>query len=169
MRREDFEHVVAAARGSKRRDRPGRGRQPGDPRIDLYPFHRPEKADEIDGSLGDGSWFHRTHGYYARGVGPETASAPAGWEARLVRVEIPLRAASQRRAVAFCLEPHDLVLAKCVAGRERDWDFAREALAHDLGDDEVLLRRVDDLPVAEADRRRIREMLEGIQTPARHP
>src|SRR5207248_3730938 len=39
----------------------------------------------------------------------------------------------------------------------------REALAHDLVDDEVLLRRVDDLPVSEADRRRIREMLEGIR------
>jgi hypothetical protein len=55
------------------------------------------------------------------------------------------------------------VLAKCVAGRERDWDFAREALAHDLLDAEVLLRRVGDLPVAEGDRRRIREMLEGIR------
>src|SRR5437763_17130370 len=86
---------------------------------DLYPLRRPEKADEIDGSLGDGSWFHRTHGYYAHGVGPETASAPAGWEARLVRVEIPLRAASQRRAVALRLAPHALLLAQAVAGGAR--------------------------------------------------
>jgi hypothetical protein len=135
---------------------------------DLYPFRHPEKADEIDGSLGDGSWFHRTHGYYAHGVGPETAKAPAGWQARLVRVDVRPRVASERRAVALCLEPHDLVLAKCVAGRERDWDFAREALAHGLVDAEVLLERVDDLPVAEADRRRVREMLEGVRRQVRH-
>ena len=138
MQRADLEHVVAAAAEATGEpelvvvgSQAILGSFPNAPasmlrsmKADLYPLGRPEKADEIDGSLGDGSWFHRTHGYYARGVGPETASAPAGWEARLVRVEIPLRAASQRRAVALCLEPHDLVLAKCVAGRERDWDFA---------------------------------------------
>src|SRR5437763_4156591 len=130
---------------------------------DLYPLRRSEKADEIDGSLGDGSWFHRTHGYYAHGVGPETAILPAGWQARLVRVEVPSRVAPRARAVALCLEPHDLVLAKCVAGRERDWDFAREALAHGLVDADALGQRADDLPVAEADRRRIRERLDRIK------
>src|SRR5919201_476549 len=89
--------------------------------------------------LGDGSWFHRTYGYYAHGVGPETAKAPAGWEGRLVVVEVPVRISSRQRAVALCMEPHDLVLAKCVAGRERDWEFAREALEHELVDGAVLL------------------------------
>lgn len=56
---------------------------------DLYPRDRPERADEIDGTLGDGSRFQATFGYYAHGVGPETAKAPAGWEDRLVRVEMP--------------------------------------------------------------------------------
>jgi hypothetical protein len=27
------------------------------------------------------------------------------------------------------LEPHDLVLAKCAAGRERDWEYARDAMS----------------------------------------
>ncbi len=31
-----------------------------------------------------------TFGYYAHGVGPETAKAPAGWEQRLVRVAVSL-------------------------------------------------------------------------------
>jgi hypothetical protein len=31
------------------------------------------------GALGDGSPFHAAFGYYAHGVGPETAKAPAGW------------------------------------------------------------------------------------------
>ncbi len=48
--------------------------------VDLYPLTHPERADEIDGALGDGSRFHETYEYYARGVGPETAIAPAGWQ-----------------------------------------------------------------------------------------
>jgi hypothetical protein len=129
---------------------------------DLYPRRAPEKADDIDGSLGDGSRFHRTYGYYAHGVGPETAKAPAGWETRLVAVEIAGRVSSRERVVALCLEPHDLVLAKCVAGRERDWEFAREALAHQLVDTQVLLGRIDDLPVDGDHRRHVRARLEAI-------
>jgi hypothetical protein len=41
---------------------------------DIYPLHAPELADQIDGSIGEGSMFHQTNGYYAQGVGPETAS-----------------------------------------------------------------------------------------------
>jgi hypothetical protein len=128
---------------------------------DLYPRRAPEKADEIDGSLGDGSPFHRTYGYYAHGVGPETAQAPAGWETRLLAVEIAARVSSRQQVVALCLEPHDLVLAKCVAGRERDWEFAWEALAHELVDAQVLLGRIDDLPVDEEHRRHVRMRLEA--------
>ena len=131
---------------------------------DIYPHRHPEKADAIDGSLGDGSWFQRSHGYYAHGVAPETAKAPAGWQERLIAIEIPPRVGSHLRAVALCLEPHDLVLAKCVAGRERDWDFATEALRHNLVEAHVLFARIDDLPVAQAERDAVRVMLQGIVT-----
>ena len=83
----------------------------------MYPRQRPEGADDIEGSLGDGSYFQLTFGYYAHGVGPETAKAPSGWQERLIRVEIPARVGSRRKPVALCLELHDLVLAKCVAAR----------------------------------------------------
>ncbi len=46
-------------------------------KADLYPLGKPEDADKIDGALGDGSQFQVTFGYYAHGVGPETAKAPA--------------------------------------------------------------------------------------------
>ena len=114
---------------------------------DLYPRHAPDKAITIEGALGDGSPFQQTFGYYAHAAGPETAKAPTGWEERLVVIEIPTRPANDVRAVAFCLEPHDLVLAKLAANRERDWDFAKEALNARLVDPAVLLDRVDDLPV----------------------
>ncbi len=60
---------------------------------DLYPLANPADADKIDGALGDGSQFHVAFGYYAHGVGPETAKAPAAWEDRLVKREIPPRLA----------------------------------------------------------------------------
>lgn len=63
---------------------------------DVYP----REAIEIEGSLGDGSPFQGMNGYFAHGVGPETAVALAGWEGRLVRCEIPPRAGSAIVAVA---------------------------------------------------------------------
>jgi hypothetical protein len=114
---------------------------------DIYPRSAPDKAINIEGVLGDGSHFQQTFGYYAHAVGPETAKAPIGWEDRLVVVEVPPRVASTIRAVAFCLEPHDLILSKLAANRERDWDFAKEALAARLVDPAILLERVADLPV----------------------
>ena len=41
--------------------------------VDIYPLQSPDLADKIDGSIGEGSLFHETHGYYAQGVGPNTA------------------------------------------------------------------------------------------------
>ncbi|MFL5833959.1 MAG: DUF6036 family nucleotidyltransferase [Solirubrobacterales bacterium] len=128
---------------------------------DLYPLHAPEKAEAIDASLGDGSPFHRTYGYYAHGVGPETAKAPAGWENRLIALSIPPRAASNKGATALCLEAHDLILAKCARGEARDWEFAQDALAAGLVSLPSLLGLIDDLPLPEDRRSYVRRMLEA--------
>ncbi len=129
---------------------------------DIYPLNDPEKAIEIEGSLGDGSPFQGLNGYYAHGVAPETAVAPGGWQDRLVRAEIPPRVGQMAGVVALCLEIHDLVLAKCVAGRERDWEFARDALAANLVKRDELFGRIEKLSEPPADRAQIRRMLEGI-------
>ena len=55
--------------------------------LDIYPPRAPERADLIDGSIGEGSPFHGTFGYYAQGVGPETAKLPAGWHERAFRLQ----------------------------------------------------------------------------------
>lgn len=88
--------------------------------------------------MGDGSQFHASYGYYAHGVGPETAKAPAGWEGRLVRIELPGFRKTDPVVVAWCLEPHDLVLAKLAAGRPHDRVFALEAIRSGLVDPEQL-------------------------------
>lgn len=129
---------------------------------DVYPRHAPEKAIEIEGAMGDGSPFQRQFGYYAHAVGPETAKAPDGWESRLVAVEVPARAGTTQRIVAHCMEIHDLVLAKCVADRPRDREFAQEALRANLVSAEELEARVDLLPVGADRRRSLKRMLRVV-------
>lgn len=169
MRRRDLEHVIRASAdivddeeivvigsqailGSHPDAPPGMLRSI---EADVYPRSYPERADVIDGAIGEGSPFHDTFGYYAHGVGPETAKAPEGWEERLVVV----RNDGTRGAAGLCLEPHDLVLAKLAAGREKDWDFAREALGAGIVDRGALLDRLDGLPVAADLRSLIRRSL----------
>jgi len=176
MRRHEFDHVIAAAAEiSSEREIVVIGSQAilgsvADPpaemlfsmEADLYPRNDPRKAEVIEGSLGEGSLFQSTYGYYAQAVGPETVVGPAGWEERLVGVEIPPRVGQSEGAIALCLEVHDLVLAKCAAGRERDWEFAGHALAAGLVRRKELFRLVQDLPEPPVDRAHVRGMLEGI-------
>ena len=178
MKREDLYHVVAAAAqivgesefvvvGSQsilgsHSDAPDTLLRSQE--VALYPRGAPEKAIDIEGALGDGSHFQQAFGYYAHAVGPETAKAPLGWEDRLVVLEIPPRPTSQVRAVAFCLEPHDLVLSKLAANRERDWEFAKDALDARLVEISILRERVGDLPL---DSERVELIAESLEAFAR--
>jgi hypothetical protein len=129
---------------------------------DVYPRERPDKAIEIDGAMGDGSQFHETFGYYAHGVGPETAKAPTGWQDRLVPVRVPLVIDQQIEATGWCMEVHDLVLAKLAAGRERDMEFAVQAIRNDIVQPRELLRRVADLPLDSQHQAHVRSLLESV-------
>lgn len=111
---------------------------------DVYPKNHPERADLVDGSIGEGSPFHETFGYYAQGVGAETAILPAGWQDRLVTV----RNANTRGVTGWTLEVHDLLISKYAAGREKDRTFCREALRHHLARPDVLLERVNATPLS---------------------
>ena len=83
---------------------------------DLYPLAAPDLADLIDGAIGELSFFHDHFGYYAQGVGPETAHLPTGWQARLVRLQTP----GTNGRIAYCLDPVDLFVSKaCVRARQR--------------------------------------------------
>ena len=113
---------------------------------DLYPRTAPERAIEIDGTLGDGSQFHEQFGYYAHGVGPETPIPPIGWEARLVRVELPPTRLWKNAAVAWFLETNDLILAKLAAGRPNDISFATEAIRSGLVNRDDLRRGIELMP-----------------------
>ena len=142
MKRSEIEHVLRAAKGIAGEDefiligsQSVLGAFPDAPlalrrsiELDIYPKHHPEKADLIDGAIGERSLFHETHGYYAHGVGPETAQLPAGWENRLVRIS----SENTGGAIGWCLEVHDLAYSKLAAGRPKDLEFVGNLLRHKL-------------------------------------
>ncbi len=96
----------------------------GSMEVDCYPNDNPARADLIDGSIGELSPFHETFGYYAHGIGPETASLPAGWSARVVRFQ----SENTGGTIGLCLSPADLAVSKLLAGREKDISFVRAML-----------------------------------------
>jgi hypothetical protein len=110
---------------------------------DLYPRDAPEKADVIDGAIGELSTFHQTFGYYAHGVDETTATLPAGWKDRLV----PLHNENTGGATGWCLDVYDLASSKLVAGRERDIDFLRVLVRERLVELTLLDQRVRRLPI----------------------
>lgn len=98
-----------------------------------------QKADLIDGSIGEASMFHATYGYYAQGVSKSTAILPDGWRDRLVRFETP----ATNGVAAWCLEVHDLWISKAVANRDKDREFCQELVNYVLVDRDTLKARLE--------------------------
>ena len=91
---------------------------------DVYPNKCPELSDLIDGCIGELSPFHEQFGYYAQGVGPETAILPKGWQERLVS----LANENTNGVTGWCLHPIDIMIAKLAAGREKDFRYAKAVI-----------------------------------------
>lgn len=116
------------------------------------------RADSLDGAIGELSHFDETYGYYAQGVSVDTATLPEGWEERL----IDFSNAEAPNAKAKFLDPHDLVLSKLAAQRQKDRDFARVLVENRLIDPTVLLERLETLPVASIVKSNIRRFITGL-------
>lgn len=54
--------------------------------LDIYARDNPDLRVEIERNLGELSRFNETFGYFADGVGPDTALLPTDWESRLTPV-----------------------------------------------------------------------------------
>jgi hypothetical protein len=121
----------------------------------MFPLHQPELADLIDGAIGEGSPFHDTFGYYAQGVGPETALLPEGWRDRLIAVQNQ----NTDLKIGFCLEPHDLSLSKLAAGREKDWPFVKTMLNNGIVDKRALIERLESFVVDRGLKTRLAEWI----------
>lgn len=119
------------------------------------------KADRVDGAIGEGSTFHSSFGYYGQGVTLETARLPAGWDERLVLLD----RADTGDGRAQCLDPHDLVVAKLVAGREKDFSFAVALISAGIVDVDTLRHRATALALP-IDRARVADRIARSATKA---
>lgn len=124
---------------------------------DLFPLQHPEKSELIDGAIGEGSQFHDTFGYYAQGVGLETAVLPASWRTRLREVSGP----ETRGVTGFCLDPHDLALSKYAAARPKDREFNRVMIQHGYINRKTLSALLGEMPLDAGHRRRIDDMIKA--------
>lgn len=119
---------------------------------DIYPLQAPELADEIDGAIGEGSQFHQTYGYYAQGVGPETAMLPVDWMRRVHRVQN----GNTNHRVGYCLDVPDLFMAKAAAGRDKERAFCMALFKHGYVGLAQVLALVTTMPMEERRQRALR-------------
>jgi hypothetical protein len=113
-------------------------------------------ADRISFVLGEASDFDDEHGYYAQGVTSRTPIyAPINWKSRA----IPVRVESY---TGWCMEPHDLVISKLGAGREKDLEFARSAAGLGLVSRDELSDRLNEVNCAAEDKQRIARRIDAI-------
>ena len=172
MRRDQLEHILRAAADLTDRNefivigsQAILGQHPDAPaallvsvEADLYPVDKTDReriADMIDANLGDGSLFFKTHRICADGVGPTTATLPAGWESRLFLIRNP----NTRRAAGWCLEAHDIAIAKYRAGRPKDLRYLADLWKAGYVDGRTLRQRLDHTDVEDVHRLRMQEAI----------
>ena len=107
-------------------------------------------------AIGVHSAFHESFGYYADPVDEKTAVLPKGWKSRLVN----LPPGDTDGVRGLCLDPHDLAIAKYVAGREKDLIFNRELAKRQIVRKEQLLALLIQTPITPEVRTRIQSDIE---------
>jgi hypothetical protein len=123
--------------------------------VDAYGKKDPGRVFALVGELGQGSRFEAEHGYYLDPIAPAVASLPAGWEDRLVRVEV------EPGLRIWFLEANDAAVSKYARMEPRDREWIRAGLAAgivSLAKVKARFARTDFLDEAES--RRAREALE---------
>ncbi len=109
----------------------------GSMEVDLFIPNDTQKTNLVNGTIGEMSDFHDTFGYFADGVDITTTTLPKDWDKRLIKV----CNANTKGITAYCLEIHDLMIAKLTAGREKDLNFFRAMIKAELINQETLLAR----------------------------
>jgi len=121
--------------------------------VDLLVPNDLAKTELLEACLGELSLFHETYGYYVQGVDYQTATLPAGWQGRF----IDLCNSNTHWITGHCLEIHDLILSKLVAGREKDLEFFHACAILQLVDQNTLFERLKLIDLASP----LREIVEG--------
>lgn len=132
--------------------------------VDLFAKNKTEMTEELN-SIGNYSPFHDLNGYYADPVSERTAVLPRKWKERLVHLKLD---DPDLKVKAYCLDPHDLVVAKLAAGREKDAVFIGELLMKGLVDLTTIGERLAKTTLDAPRRQRMESLLRSIAArPAR--
>ncbi len=94
--------------------------------VDVFGKSDPGRIFELTPALGQGSPFEIEHGYYLDPISPRVATLAAGWEERLVRIEL------EPGLAAWFLEPNDAAVSKYARMEPRDREWIRAGLAADI-------------------------------------
>lgn len=123
--------------------------------VDLIASKASDRTEWLN-VIGAYSPFHESYGYYADPVDEATAVLPKGWKGRLVN----LPAGDTEGVRGLCLDPHDLAIAKYVAGRDKDMVFNRELARRGIIKRERLLTLLKQTPIDPPVRERIEAGIE---------
>ena len=126
--------------------------------VDMQPKNRPDKADLVDGALGEMSQFHKTHGFYVHGLIIDDEALPKGWEHRAKPVVDEI---ATRGKIGWCIEAHDLAASKLAAYREKDRDFVRTLLIEEMIAPGTLIERINLLNTDKELRERLLQWIEN--------
>lgn len=96
------------------------------------------------------------NGYYAQGVGPETAVLAAGWQSRLHRIQN----GNTHDRVGYCLDVLDLFLAKAKAGREKDREFCSALMQYGYVQSQTAQELVTDMPIGNDEKKQLRARIQ---------
>lgn len=99
--------------------------------------------NDVNYYLGEQSQFDDEHGFYVEAISKEMVLLPEGWDNRLVRFAADVPGRPLYGVEGFCLDPHDLCVAKALAGRELDRVFIAELIKAGLVDPEVIVARLE--------------------------
>jgi len=124
--------------------------------VDLYAPANEAASDLVDGSIGESSPFHESFGYYAHGVGDETAVLPSRWHERAVAIHTP----STGGVTGICPAPADLAISKLAAWRQKDQEFVRVLVQRGIVSVAEIRARLSELDEEIA--ARIAERLRGL-------
>lgn len=113
---------------------------------DLIAKNRPARTSLLE-AIGEASRFYETYGYYADPVDTRTAVLPRDWKSRLVNIRTP----ATNGVTGLCLDPHDLLISKLAAGRDKDFEFADVMIRHGMVEKERLLLLAARVPNPEDD------------------
>lgn len=113
-------------------------------------------AEAIEGSIGEDSYFHHEHGYYAQAIDETTCKLPEGWRSRVIDV----CNGNTNGIIGHCLETHDLVISKLVANRPKDIEYFQAVCQLNLVKKDELLNRLDMTPeISENEKERIAHVI----------